>query len=212
MPAAKDRKKEKRSHIIQGAARVLARKGYNRTVMADIAEEAGIGKGTLYEYFSSKEELFFAVFEWFVHEVATTDVGISALGMPASRKLAALSESLMKTLGDNEELYALVMEFWSATVSLPLRDRLKQAFREAYREFRALVGSLIREGIGQGEFRPDVDVEAVASALVATWDALPLQAWFDKDFDMSNTARAFVDVVIQGLLADTETTGPGPGD
>jgi len=209
---AEEKKKEKMNHIVRAAARVFSGKGYNRTVMADIAVEAGIGKGTVYEYFRSKEELFFAVFEWFVHEVATAEVGISALTMPASQRLKALSESLMRTLDQNREMYALVMEFWAATVSLPLRDRLKDAFREAYREFRVLVGSLIREGMAQGEFRSDADVESVASALVATWDALPLQAWFDKDIDPSSTARKFMEVVVRGLLAETKPDGSIAGN
>jgi len=42
-------KREKKSHITEAAARVFARRGFFGTVMAEIAAEAGIGKGTLYE-------------------------------------------------------------------------------------------------------------------------------------------------------------------
>jgi AcrR family transcriptional regulator len=62
----KARKQNKKSLIIEAAARVFANRGYNSTLIAEIATEAGIGKGTIYEYFPSKEDLFFAVFEWFV--------------------------------------------------------------------------------------------------------------------------------------------------
>ena len=53
------RKEEKRALIIEAAAKVFARRGFASTLMAEIAIEAGIGKGTLYEYFDSKEDLFF---------------------------------------------------------------------------------------------------------------------------------------------------------
>ena len=48
---------------VEAACAVFAEKGYASTRVAEIAERAGVGKGTVYEYFSSKEELLFAVFE-----------------------------------------------------------------------------------------------------------------------------------------------------
>jgi len=60
---------------------------------------------------------------------------------------------------------------------------------------------LIRDGIERGEFQPQVDIESVAAALVGTWDALLLQAWFDDDFNPLTAARGFMTVVINGLTA-----------
>ncbi|MEJ2190411.1 MAG: helix-turn-helix domain containing protein [Acidobacteriota bacterium] len=54
----------KRQCIVEAAAVVFAEGGFTNTRVADIADRAGIGKGTVYEYFASKEELLFAVFEW----------------------------------------------------------------------------------------------------------------------------------------------------
>jgi len=63
---------------------------------------------------------------------------------------------------------------------------------------------LIRAGIQRGEFRPDVNPESIAAALVGTWDALFLQAWFEKNFDPFTTARNFLEVVLKGLSNSTE--------
>ena len=68
-----------------------------------------------------------------------------------------------------------------------------------YNEFRGLVVALIRDGIECGEFRPDVDAASIAAALVGTWDALFIQAWFEKKFDPLITARNFLKVLIRGL-------------
>lgn len=51
---------QRRSAILQAARTVFARKGYENTVVEDIAGEAGIGKGTLYLYFPSKEQIYLA--------------------------------------------------------------------------------------------------------------------------------------------------------
>ncbi|HXA49966.1 MAG TPA: helix-turn-helix domain-containing protein [Candidatus Acidoferrum sp.] len=51
---------QRRSAILHAARTVFARKGYESTVVEDIAGEAGIGKGTLYLYFPSKEQIYLA--------------------------------------------------------------------------------------------------------------------------------------------------------
>lgn len=199
------RKKEKRNLILEAAAQVFAMRGYSRTLIADIAVQAGVGKGTVYEYFDSKEDLFFAVFKWFVQATeAKAKVSISALGGSASDRLLALSDSLMNSWDEMREMFSLVMEFWSASASSQMRERFKEAFRKAYDDFRQVVSALIRDGIERGEFKQDVHVESIAAALVGTWDALLLQAWFDDDFDPSTTARKFLRVLIRGLAVDPQ--------
>ena len=196
------RKEEKRGLIIEASAKVFARRGFASTLMAEIAIEAGIGKGTLYEYFDSKEDLFFAVFEWLVKATeAKAQVSIAALGGSASDRLKALSDSLMNSWVEMREMFSLVMEFWSASASSQMRQRFKRAFRQGYGDFRQIVSTLIRDGIERGEFQPHVDIESVAAALVGTWDALLLQAWFDDDFNPLTAARGFMTVVINGLTA-----------
>lgn len=198
-------KEQKKARIIKAAAQVFADRGFSGTVMADIADQAGIGKGTLYEYFDSKEDLFFAVFEWFTQETeAAAKVSISALGGSVSERLAVLSESVMQSWLEMKDLFTLVMEFWAASASSQMKQRFKGYFRQAYEDFRRIVAALIREGIEHGEFREDIVPESVAAALVGTWDALLLQAWFDETFDPLTTARNFVAVLIRGLAAEKD--------
>jgi AcrR family transcriptional regulator len=192
--------KDKKDQIIEAAARVFAKKGYAGAAVADIAVEAEIGKGTIYAYFDSKEDLFFAVFEWFMQQTgAAAKVSISHLGGSASQRLEALSDSIMGMWDEIKDAFILTIEFWAASSSSQMRVRFKDAFRRLYEEFRAIVVSLIRDGIERGEFRSDVNVESVAAALVGTWDALFLQAWFGENFDPLTTARNFLKVVIRGL-------------
>ena len=190
----------KKEQIIEAAARVFARSGYSNAVIADIALQANIGKGTVYEYFKSKEDLFFAVFEWFQKktEKAAT-VGISSLGGGAADRLKALNDSLMGMWNEIKDVFVLVMEFWAASSSTQMRQRFKGAFKQLYDDYRHIVSALIQEGINSGEFRSDVKPEPVAAALVGTWDALFLQAWFDDSFDPAATAKDFLDTVLHGL-------------
>ena len=200
MPLNSQPHKDKKDRIIEAAARVFAQKGYAGSSVADIAVKAEIGKGTIYAYFDSKEDLFFAVFEWFMLQTGTAaKVSVSHLGGSATQRLEVLSDSIMGMWDEIQDVFTLTIEFWAASSSSQIRDRFKEAFRRLYNEFRGLVVALIRDGIERGEFRSDVDSASIAAALVGTWDALFIQAWFEKKFDPLITARNFLKVVIRGL-------------
>lgn len=193
-------RQSKKERIIAAAARVFAQRGYAGSSVADIAASAAIGKGTVYEYFSSKEDLFFAVFEWYLQGTGRqARVGIAALGGSAAERLMALSTSIMDLWDEIKDGFTLTMEFWAASASSQMRDRFRTAFRRWYADFRAIVSALIREGIERGEFHRDARPDSIAAALVGTWDALLLQAWFEDSFDPASSARDFMQIVIKGL-------------
>jgi len=198
-PRARGNKKEP---IIEAAARVFSRSGYANAAVADIALQANVGKGTVYEYFKSKEDLFFAVFEWFQKKTEkAAAVGIAALGNSAADRLKILNDSLMGQWDELKDVFVLVMEFWAASSSTQMRQRFRSAFKQLYVDYRQIVCALIRDGINSGEFRSDINPEPVAAALVGTWDALFLQAWFDDGFDPAATANDFLDALLRGLAA-----------
>jgi AcrR family transcriptional regulator len=60
---------QRRTQIIEAAYRVLTERGYDGTSIAEIAQEAGIGQGTVYRYVSSKRELLDHVFDWAVERL-----------------------------------------------------------------------------------------------------------------------------------------------
>lgn len=55
---------ERQEQMLRAAAAVIIRQGYDKTTMSDIAEEAGVSRGTIYLYFKDKEELFEALLYW----------------------------------------------------------------------------------------------------------------------------------------------------
>jgi AcrR family transcriptional regulator len=201
-----DPKEKRRKEIIEAATSVFASKGYAGTLMADIAAQAGIAKGTIYEYFPGKQELFFEVFDWLSGKTwSSAAIRISALGGSASERMVSVMDTIIREWADQLEIFALVMEFWAASTTSAFRERFKAAFRNLYAGLREIVSSLIIDGIGRGEFREDIDIDATAGALVGSLDAILMQAWFDKDFDPLKNARGFMDVVLRGLSCETGT-------
>lgn len=199
----------KRDNIIDAAIQVFAQKGYAAARIIDVARMAGIGKGTVYEYFSSKEDLFFCVFQKVMQESEAQMEAVAA--SPAAsvvRRLEVMGDALMRTWLDKLELYSLVMEFWSAASAAASRRRFKSTFQHAYRGFRQTVAALIEEGMRRGEFSSSCRPVEVASGLIGIWDALLLQAWTDSSFDALGASRACLEVMLQGMhrLKDKESS------
>lgn len=196
----KEIKEEKRRRIVAAAAEVFAQNGYHGTRMVAVANQAGIGKGTIYEYYASKDDLFFGVFQWFMEQSGSAvKVGISALGQSAAQRLRIMNDTLVGTWVEMIEAFSLAMEFWSAASTAQKKERFKAAFRDGYRDFRKIIAAILEDGIQRGEFDPRTDTYAVAAALIGTWDAIILQAWFDDTFDALTVAHSFMEVVLKGL-------------
>jgi AcrR family transcriptional regulator len=193
---------QKREALLAAAAGLFAERGFKGTVIADIAVAAGVGKGTVYQYFSSKEDLFFEVFRWVTQQNDTAVMTrLAQLGGGAAERLIAIGDVLVETWVGMMEWYTLMMEFWAASSTSLLRDRFKEAFRREYDRFRAIVAGLVEEGKRSGEFSADLDARAVASGLIGSWDAMLLQAWFDKSFDPVATSGSYTRVVVGGMAA-----------
>jgi TetR/AcrR family fatty acid metabolism transcriptional regulator len=191
----------KRNRIIRAAAAVFSQKGYTGALMAEVAVEAGVGKGTVYEYFSSKAELFLAVFDW-LHQQISEAVLMAAdrRGGSAADRMRARVEAVVKSALEVWDFYGLFMEFWTASAGEQFRSRLGAWIKAAYAEHRRLVADLIREGVERGEFRPEVDPEAMAVLAVGSLEGIFLQAWFDDRLDPAEMARRHVDFFIDGLM------------
>lgn len=193
-------KDEKARKIIEHATKVFAAKGYNATTIDDIAIKAKIAKGSVYQYFRSKRDLFLAVFDAWSRQY------FEAMEAQASGQHASAAEQLRQTsraayvLGKQAmDLVPLMFEFWAASASPETREQVAGMFRRLYGVFRELVGGMIQRGIDQGEFRSDVDVESTAALLVGSMDGLFLQAWFDERMDPEKAGMAFIDALVRGL-------------
>lgn len=195
-----EKKTQRRERLLDAAAAVFAEKGYASATVADVAARADIAKGTVYGYFTSKEDLFFALFEWYALKMAAgVRLGPQALGQTAEGRLMALGDAVMTGIMDTMAMYTLTLEFWAAASSSRFRERFRASFREVYRNYGDLVSGIIRDGIARGEFQAAAPAGHLARGIVAMWDALGLQFWVDQGFDLRQTAVDCLAAMLAGI-------------
>lgn len=112
---AEEARAARRDQIIAAAVGCFARSGYHVTTMADVAEAAGVSKGTPYLYFPGKEALFIALYEeWGCGLAARVNAAVGALVGSASRSprrvLAAVASAIATHVMDNPDACRVLME------------------------------------------------------------------------------------------------------
>ena len=195
-------KQEKRNQIIEAAIRVFAKMGFAKTKMLQIAEAAGIGKGTIYEYFHSKEDLFVSVFNAFIKltEKQIAD-RIRKVEDPVE-KLQMYFNAWLEILDDEFLEYGDVMiDVWAEGVRLHMGKDIFD-LKGMYRRLRVQFVDILEEGIAQKKFR-SMNTTLVASVFIAALDGLFLQWLLEKDaFNVQEAVKEMADVVMRGVLIE----------
>ena len=196
----------KRQQILEAASACFARNGYDATSMDEVARAAGVSKGSLYDYFKNKEDLFFGVFEWFQQLVMETSMSRLGEHKEVRTRILAFADASVGALMDHIELYPVTLEVWAAAAKSGTRERFSAAMKNLYVLYRAEVTQLLRDAQAQGEIRTDTDIEAAAGMLVGAIDGLGLQYWLTKDFDPRAWSRAFINSLFDGIAAKERST------
>jgi AcrR family transcriptional regulator len=193
-----------RHAILDAVDVLLARYGYRKMTMEDVASEAGIGKGTIYLHFPSKEELVLSHVDRIVGRVAARMREVASSRMaPAERVRRMLSERVLVRFDAVQGYRESLSELLAAIRPALLARRRRHMAVEA----EALTAVLGELGLGAGDSR-----EMAETMLVATNALLP--------FGLSTKelgARAVVKRRVEAIAAllvegawKTLSTGRGP--
>ena len=164
----------KRELIIEAAIKVFARDGLEKGKIADIAKEAGIGKGTVYEYFSSKEDIFQAIEQYVFTDFNLIFDQLSSSSLSPPQKLTALMENALDMFMEMGDVMLILMELWAQAGRGHVHGSDPSLFVEYYDDFRQRVESILEDGIKTGELRK-MNKEGVATLLLAFMDGLVWQ-------------------------------------
>jgi AcrR family transcriptional regulator len=161
----RQRRKESRPHeLLEAALDLFAEKGFAGTRSEEVAQRAGVSKGTLYLYYPSKEELFKAVI---AHS-------LSARIADTAQQVEAYRGPMGPLLQD------LLVQWWQQAYAGPASCTFKIIVSEV-RNFpdiadfylhnviepgAALIGGIVRRGVASGEFHSCTDIENTVHSLV----------------------------------------------
>jgi len=183
--------------IQEATLRVIARKGISGATIQEIADEAGVAKGTIYLYFRDRDELIEKTFEAAIAQfVARIDAVIDE-DVPFDRKLRAIIATKIAFFGENREFFRLYMAQRMPEGSSPAARRKHQESRPEYRERVRKFADVLKEAMDRGEIR-DVDPYRLALFIMEGTTAVVLERLTEES---SPAEEADADL-LAGLLLD----------
>lgn len=182
IPGREPRADARRNHqrILEVAKLEFTRSGANAS-LEDIARKAGVGPGTLYRHFPTREDLLVAVYR------------------SEMEKLAAAERTLADRMSAVEALRAWLLLFVDAVetkqIIAPVLNTLvgdsKKVFEAAYSQIHEAIRALVKRAIQSGDIRPDLDPIDLLRALVGVANVSASPDW-------PQSARRLVDILIAG--------------
>ncbi len=195
---------EKRNQIISSAQEVFSELGFDRARISDIARRAGVADGTIYLYFSSKDELLISLFEERVGPaMEAIDARVASGPQDPRGQVASLIRAYLEAMEADPSLGSIIT----------MQVRQSRRFITDYdnpplaRFFDALKG-IIKAGVQQGLFRRDISTDLLRWMVFGTLDALTL-AWGlgrSSPKDLAALGDEFITVLLRGISTGEQPT------
>jgi len=153
---------KRRHEIFHQVLKIFLKKGFQETSMREIAEAAGLGKSTLYDYFKTKDEILVYFFEDQLNDLTAEAQKIAMQNLMADKRLRQIMETYIDNLQANKNLF-LKLSFESQRLKVASQKQIQDK-RHAYED---MIRALIDEGIREGVFRK-VNSALAARLLIST--------------------------------------------
>ena len=196
MPAvALSLEKTTRDLILDAMDGLMARYGFRKTTVEDVAREARVSRRTIYTYFASKEELGLASFERVVlRALDRMEQELSAPDSADARLRRMLAVRVMERVEAVQEYHVSLDELFE-----PVRPEYMAQRARFFDRERALIVIALESGVSDGVFHVR-NVQSVASSLLLATNAFLPYSLSVRELGTPATIRARLDAVLDLLL------------
>jgi len=186
---------QRRQQIIQGAIKIFSAKGFHSATVREIAEEAGLTMGTLYNYINRKEDIIYIVYDY-ISEALRQEVrdAIDGISEPKERLKAALRQNL-KSVHQHQDV---IMFIYKASSFLDRESLHEVLARET--EYIELFEDLLR-GYFRGKKVDENRLRLAADLLTYIPVMMTFRRWsLRRRFDsMDEVMKHILDFVLHGI-------------
>ena len=201
--AAMSDEERRTEEILDAAFHVFSARGYHNTTVEDIAREAGISKGTCYQYFAGKEEIFIATMERSLRAILAEAEAAAGEARDTLTKLGIEGLTFISKYRDLQFMFMGVI-----SEVLGGNERLRKKAAEVLEQVARFLARDIQKGIDERVFRP-VDPMTVAYALIGIAEIVGSRYVVEEDFDVLSFFVNLMDFLQHGLYQGWHPDGPG---
>ena len=178
-------KELKTREIAQAALVLFSQKGYETTNVGQLAEIAGIGKGTIYEYFQTKEDLFIAsINEWIEQDLTQMIALVDENDDPVIKLFTFIKGSMELHQNEDSSKIRLFIEFIKhAVMEDGIIYKKRNLIKEMKNRWVMMVVDILLHGVSKGVFKPEIarDAEKIAVNLLAYLDGISIRGLITEE-------------------------------
>lgn len=169
----------KRAEILDAALTVIAREGYDAATVKRLGEAVGLSQNGLLRYFGSKDALFAEILSR-QDEISRIEIDIDSDDFAET-----LVERLLGAIDDQVAAPGISQLSLRVSGEATAPDHIAHDFiRERYATIRRVIEDAISELQNAGRLAADIDPQAVAALIYASWDGLQIQWMYDSGIDV----------------------------
>ena len=187
-----------RDAILDATDRLLTRYGYKKMTIDDLAQEVGIGKGSVYLHFSSKEEIALSHIDRIIERLKKNLASIAEKPIPADERVKQMLVERVLFRFDSVQHYSQSLNDLLAYIRPSLLERRKQYFEEEAKIF----ARVLNDGQTSGVFRMENSLDTARSMLTATNSLLPYSLSTEelgKRNDLKGRSLAIAELLLSGI-------------
>lgn len=199
-------KVQRRSEIASVALELFAEKGFQTVSVSRIAMACGIGKATLYEYFSTKDDLVYeSIMVWMNRMISGVRSLLDTMEDPVE-KLRTGVNTLTESFVSDADSVKLTINIFQTVMTDNEFVKKHDIVKEGFREMRKEVINILLDGISKGIFRPEIarDAEKIAVNLMAYLDGISLHYFMSKGYiKVMEQVNFYMDNLLRSIASDS---------
>lgn len=193
-----------KERVIRESTKLFLANGFRGTSVKEITEAAGIGRGTLYWYFKSKDEIVEAILRKFENEFLgglMKAVGSCEGNFVARYK--AFHKFATEFARDNRDLSLVFNALLNEIVGT--NTEAEKLVKAIYEKYRCFVQGMLEEGKREGTVKAGIDTGLYAHVIIASHTGMLVQ-WFvnSESLDVGAFVRTFRDLLLKGATVEEE--------
>jgi AcrR family transcriptional regulator len=193
-----------RDAILDAAARVFVRRGFAGTRMSDVAAEAGLATGTLYNYFPNRDELLASLVERVTQELMSevSGAGEAAAEAPLRTQLEQMVRAAFEHFDQHRVLFAVFAE--AGSISPKPREIAARQCLHAQRDYHCLFEGALSRGVETGVIRCDVPIRILLGYLIGSLQGV-VREWsgLEDPSPLADQAPMVVDLFLRGASSSS---------
>lgn len=192
--------------ILDAAQFEFARRGFHDTVVSDIADRAGVGKGSVYRHFGNKAQLFGAIVRRGTKDLRRRIEDVLAKDLPPEQTLERLMRVHFDLYEQSGELIEIIVN-----EGLEMTGEVQQELLAEWEHFQQLITGVFRRGVREDVFR-DEDPERLGFLFHSyIWSVLRGAIVFDRPLPRESYVPLMMRVFLRGVYPGASKSPGGEG-